>query len=88
MHMSFSFQSRKLFEIVNGTEKKSACTTAQEKAQWEKRDKQAIVANLAAISSKHRAEVNNCSTSNGMSTELDTYLKERLGFTDVQATLF
>jgi len=73
MHMSFIFQSRELFGIVNGNEQKSDCATVEERAQWEKRDKQAIVAILAAISSKHRAEVINCSTSHEMWTQLDAY---------------
>ena len=64
MHLSFIFQSRDLFSIVNGTLKKAALNTAADKLIWEKKDKQAIVAILATLDSHHKAEVINCTTSN------------------------
>ena len=55
MHLSFIFQSRDFFPIVNGTFKKAALSSAADKQIWEKKDKQAIVAILATLDSHHRA---------------------------------
>ena len=46
MHMRFIFQSRDMFSIVNGMLKKSSLSTPADQLQWEKKDKQAIVAIL------------------------------------------
>ena len=73
MHLSFIFQSRDLFPIVNGTLKKAALSTAANKLIWEKKDKQAIVAILATLDSHHKAEVINCTTSHEMWTQLQAY---------------
>ena len=73
MHLSFIFQSRDVFPIVNGTLKKAALTTAADKQLWEKKDKQAIVAILATLDSHHKAEVINCTTSHEMWTQLQAY---------------
>ena len=37
MHLSFIFQSRDIFPIVNGTLKKVALSTAADKQLWEKK---------------------------------------------------
>ena len=73
MHLSFIFQSRDVFPIVNGTLKKAALSTAADKQLWEKKDKQAIVAILATLVSHHKAEVINCTTSHEMWTQLQAY---------------
>ena len=73
MHLSFIFQSRELFSIVNGTSKKSALTTVADKMTWEKKDKQAILAILATLDSFHKAEVINCTTSHEMWMQLQAY---------------
>ena len=51
MHMRFIFQSRDMYSIVNGTLKKSSLTTPAEQLQWEKKDKQAIVAIFGTLDS-------------------------------------
>ena len=73
MHLSFIFQSRDVFPIVNGTLKKAALSTAADKLLWEKKDKQAIVAILATLDSHHKAEVINCTTSHEMWMQLQAY---------------
>ena len=73
MHLSFIFQSRDLFPIVNGTFKKAALSSAADKQMWEKKDKQAIVAILATLDAHHRAEVINCTTSHDMWMQLQAY---------------
>ena len=73
MHMRFIFQSRDIYSIVNGTLKKSSLTTPAEQLQWEKKDKQAIVAILGTLDSFHKQEVINCSTSHDMWTQLQAY---------------
>ena len=73
MHLSFIFQSRDQWSIVNGTLKKAALSSAADKMLWEKKDKQAIVAILATLDSHHKAEVINCTTSNEMWTQLQAY---------------
>ena len=73
MHLSFIFQSRDLFPIINGTFKKAARSSAADKQIWEKKDKQAIVAILATLDSHHRAEVINCTTWHEMWTQLQAY---------------
>jgi hypothetical protein len=73
MHLSFIFQSRDLFPIVNGTLKKAALSSAADKQIWEKKDKQAIVAILATLDLHHRSEVINCTTSHEMWTQLQAY---------------
>lgn len=69
MHMSFIFQSRELFSIVNGTLKKVDLSIVADKMMWEKKDK-AIVATLDTF---HKAEVINCTTSHEMWTQLQAY---------------
>ena len=73
MHLSFIFQSRDLFPIVNGTFKKVALSSPADKAMWEKKDKQAIVAILATLDAHHRAEVINCATSHELWSQLQAY---------------
>ena len=73
MHMRFIFQSRDMYSIVNGQLKKSSLTTHAEQLQWEKKDKQAIVAILGTLGSFHKQEVINCSTSHEMWTQLQAY---------------
>jgi hypothetical protein len=70
MHMTFLFQSKDLFEIVNGTSKKAEAT---DPAAWERKDKSAAVAILNAINKKHNEELSNCSTSNEMWKQLLAY---------------
>lgn len=72
-HMRFIFQSRDMFSIVNGQLQKSSLTTPAEQLQWEKKDKQAIVAILGTLDSFHKQEVINCSTSHEMWTQLQAY---------------
>lgn len=76
MHMMYVFQSRDLYGIVAGTETKANCTTDEQQARWERRDKHAIVAILAAIIAKYRHEVINCSTSHAMWTQLAVYYEQ------------
>ena len=73
MHMQFIFISRDLFSFVNETNKKLNTMTDFEKSQWEKRDKQAIVAIVGSIDSYHKREVINCQTSFEMWTQLQVY---------------
>src|ERR1700738_1723924 len=73
MHMRFIFQSRDTYSIVDGTITKSSLPTPAEQLQWEKKDKQAIVAILGALDSFHKQEVINCSTSHEMWTQLQAY---------------
>ena len=73
MHMRFIFQSRDTYSIVDGTITKSSLPTHAEQLQWEKKDKQAIVAILGALDSFHKQEVINCSTSHEMWTQLQAY---------------
>jgi hypothetical protein len=73
MHMRFIFQSRDMYSIVNGTLKKSSLTTPADQLQWEKKDKQAIVAILGTLDSFHKQEVINCSTSHEMWSQLQAY---------------
>ena len=71
--MRFSFQSRNMYSMVNGTLKKSSLTNPTEHILWEKKDKQAIVAILGTLDSFHKQEVINCSTSHTMWTHLRAY---------------
>ena len=73
MHMRFIFQSRDMFSIVNRTLKKSSLSNPTDQLQWEKKDKQAIVAILGTLDSFHKQEVINCSTSHEMWTQLQAY---------------
>lgn len=73
MHMRFIFQSRDMFSIVNGTLQKSSLSDPDALLQWEKKDKQAIVAILGTLDSFHKREVINCSTSHEMWTQLQAY---------------
>ena len=73
MHMRFIFQSREMFSIVNGTLTKDSLTDPAEQLQWEKKDKQAIVAILGTLDSFHKQEVITCSTSHEMWTQLQAY---------------
>ena len=54
MHMRFIFQSRDMFSIVNGTLQKSSLSDLDALLQWEKKDKQAIVAILGTLDSFHK----------------------------------
>ena len=73
MHMRFIFQSRDMYSIVNGTIKKASLTDPAEQLQWERKDKQAIVAILGTLDSFHKQEVINCSTSHDMWAQLQAY---------------
>jgi hypothetical protein len=73
MHMRFIFQSRDMYSIVNGTLKKDSLTDPAEQLQWEKKDKQAIVAILGTLDSFHKQEVITCSTSHEMWKQLQAY---------------
>jgi hypothetical protein len=68
--MTFLFQSKDLFDIVNGTSKKA---TATNQVAWERKDKSAVVAILNAIKTKHKEELANCSTSADMWKQLLAY---------------
>ena len=51
----------------------SSTSNTAEQLQWEKKDKQAIVAILGTLDSFHKREVINCSTSHEMWTQLQAY---------------
>lgn len=70
MHMSFIFQSKDLFSIVDGTATKE---DSFDPAAWERKDKTAAVAILSALSTKYKAEVSHCRTSAEMWFQLLTF---------------
>ena len=73
MHMSFIFQSRDLFGIVNDTDKKLESLSDIEKAVWNKKDKVATVAILSTIDKFHKQEVIPCLASADMWKQLTAY---------------
>lgn len=71
--MAFIFQSRDLFGIVTGTEKKLDSMSVTEQAAWNKKDKTAAVAILSSIDKFHKQEVIHCETSADMWKQLVAY---------------